>query len=219
MTLINRIALAISLLAFTGLASAQEFREGTDYFVIESRQPTSTSDAVEVVDVFSYACPACNAFKPHMDALKKELPDGVEVQRVAAPYAGFFEVMARVFFALDVMGDVDKVHDELFAAIHQRGQRWRSVEQVADFLNDYGVDGEKLNATARSFAVASRMRRAQQQLGRYGANGVPTVIVNGKYRVTITGIGAARMADTINYLIQQELAANTGAEAGAASSE
>ena len=44
-------------------ASAQDnWEAGKNYFLIEPPQATTTGDKIEVVEVFSYACPHCNDF-------------------------------------------------------------------------------------------------------------------------------------------------------------
>ena len=207
MNVLTRTLLSCLLILASSALFANEIREGVDFYVIDTPQPTADPSRVEVLEVFAYGCPACNAFKPHMDAYERDLPEGVYVERLAAPFGGFSEMMARVYFTLDTMGQVDQVHSEIYDAIHNQRKRWRNIEQVAAHLANHGIDRDQLLRTAQSFAVESRMRRAMQHLQRTGVDATPNVIVNGKYRVVArSGSGFGHKIRVIEHLVERELA-------------
>ena len=55
-------------------AAKREWKAGQDYFLVEPAQPTATGDKIEVLEVFSYACPHCAHFQPYAEEIKSKLP-------------------------------------------------------------------------------------------------------------------------------------------------
>ena len=56
-------------------AAPATWEAGKNYFLIDPPQPTSSGDKVEVLEVFSYACPHCAHFQPYAEQIKQSLPD------------------------------------------------------------------------------------------------------------------------------------------------
>ena len=56
---------------------------------------------------------------------------------------------------------------------------------MADFLAGKGVDKEKFLSTYNSFAIKGQMEKAKKLAMAYQVTGVPTMVVNGKYRFDI----------------------------------
>src|ERR1700756_2409430 len=87
--LLRRFASCFLLLWYCGAASSQapaKWVEGTNYFRVQPAQPTSTSGKIEVLDVFSYACPACNSFQPTLNKLKAALPADAQMAYLPAAF-------------------------------------------------------------------------------------------------------------------------------------
>jgi len=186
-------------------AMAESYEEGVHYELIVPAQPTSTGDKVEVLETFWYGCPHCFRFEPFIERWLRKKPENAEFVRLPAIFRPAWEVHARTFYAMELMGVWDKVHMPLFNAIHVMKKTLGTQESIAEFVADLGVDKEKFNKTYRSFAVETRVRRAKTMVSRYGIEGVPAVVVNGKYRVSnrMTG-GAANTIKVINYLVEKE---------------
>ncbi len=113
-------------------------------------------------------------------------------------------VDARVFYALEAIGEVERVHRPLFNAIHQQGGvRLRGdafAKWVADWLAKQKVDMAKYDAALNSFSVESKIRRATQMARSYRLEGVPTLTVQGRY-VVLANISQKAMLDTTDALI------------------
>ncbi|MGH8260602.1 MAG: thiol:disulfide interchange protein DsbA/DsbL, partial [Steroidobacteraceae bacterium] len=80
---------ALALLCVFAVAGAQtpKWREGANYFLVQPPQPTNVpAGKVEVTEVFSYACPACNAFYPVVDRLKESLPPNAVLDFIPAAF-------------------------------------------------------------------------------------------------------------------------------------
>ena len=189
-------------------AQAQEFDEGIEYVKINPPVKTSHPDKVVVTEMFWYGCPHCFRFEPYINQWKKNLPEGVVFEQVPSVLNPGWMEHARAFFALQMMGETDKVHEKLFNAIHVKRQRLNNVDALAAFVAKQGVDEKKFREFYHSFMVDSMVRKSRQKERKYGHRGVPAVIINGKYRTSASQAGSnARMIQVIDYLVQQELAA------------
>jgi thiol:disulfide interchange protein DsbA len=192
-------------------ATAASWEEGRNYFLVDPPQPTATGDKVEVLEVFSYACPHCAHFQPTAEEIKKSLPAGAVFVSMPAVFNPSWEPYARAYYTAESLGVLDKTHQELFDALHRDHLPMRTIDDLAGFYAQHGVDKAKFLATAGSFEVESKLQRASQIVKADGVDGTPSVIVNGKYRVTGTSAGGyPQMVEVVDYLVKKELDAKKG---------
>lgn len=185
---------------------------GKDYVEIPNGQPYAPLNGkIEVVEVFGYVCPACARFAPDVAAWKKKLPADVRLTYVPVAFAPSWMPYAKAFYAAESKGLVDKTHDAVFTKIHLErslpgeGQA-PDPAKVAAFYAGYGVDAKEFLALMNSFGVDAKVNRAKQFAMKSGVEGTPTIVVNGKYRVT----GGTTYADVLriaDHLIAMERAA------------
>jgi protein dithiol oxidoreductase (disulfide-forming) len=211
-----------ALVSLQALAQTPSFTLGQHYFLVQPPQPTNAPPGkVEVTEVFSYACPACNAFEPVMDRLKANLPSNVVLNYVAAAFntAEDWPVFQRCYYTAQVLGIAERTQDAMFDAVWKSGElavvdqktnRLRSplptIEDCAAFYQRAaGVSKEQFLATVKSFTVDTRIRRADALVLAYRADSTPTIIVNGKYRLTPTSAGGYNETlALIKYLVAME---------------
>src|SRR5690606_10550803 len=118
-----------------------------------------------------------------LERWKKTLPADVQFTYMPAIWqGGVDEYFARAFYAAETMGVLDKTHSEMFvaAAVERKAS---SPEAILDFYADKGVDRAEFEGMLTSFTVNAKVARVKQTLPRYGIEGTPAIIVNGKYRV------------------------------------
>jgi thiol:disulfide interchange protein DsbA len=185
------VIITLLLAVFSGGALA-EIKEGKDYAVIAQPQPTDAKGKVEVTEFFWYGCPHCYEFEPTLIKWLKTLPKDVVFRRIPADFGRWTEG-AKLYYALDSIGEEERLHKDLFDAIHIERLNFNSEPEVTDWLVKKGVDRKKFSDAYNSFAVQSKVSRAQQLTRAYGLNGVPTVIFGGKYSTSnsMTGSFAA----------------------------
>lgn len=163
---------------------------GTDYEEIAGGQPYQPLDGkIEVVEVFGYVCPACAAFHPVVSDWEKKLPADVRFTYVPAPFGPEWNPYAKSYYVAESMGLVKRTHDALINAIHvthaMPGEGDKPDEQkIANFYAGYGANAAQFLAAMNSFAVASKINRGKQFMMRSGVSSTPTLVINGKYRVT-----------------------------------
>ena len=151
-------ALSGLLIAFATFAQGAPV-EGTDYVELRPPQAVDAQGKVEVIEFFWYRCPHCYALEPELEAWVKRLPRDVRFRRVPGILNDDWAVDARIFYALEAIGEVERVHRGLFNAIHQQGGvRLRGdayAKWVADWLARQKVDMGKYDAALHSFSVES----------------------------------------------------------------
>jgi len=214
------VAVLFGLAVVSSVGAQEAWEAGKHYFPVEPPQATTTGDKVEVLEVFSYACPACNSFAPFVAKMKASLPANAEMRYLPAAFRSDedWPVFQRAFFAADALGLVDKTHDALFDAVWKEGSLkindpvthrivspLPTIDDVAKFYAKYGVSAADFVGTANSFAVNAKMKRADAQIKTYGVDSTPTIIVNGKYRITgVSAGGMDKIPALVSYLVAKE---------------
>lgn len=185
---------------------------GTDYVEIPNGQPYAPLNGqIEVVEMFGYVCPACARFAPEVTAWKKRQPADVRVTYVPVVFGNVWAPYGKAFYAAQAKGLVDRTHDAMFSAIHvQRtlpgeGKPPADPAQIAQWYAGYGVDAKEFVSLMNSFGTNAQIARGMQFARNSGVEGTPTIIVNGKYRVT----GGQTYADVLriaDHLVAMERA-------------
>jgi thiol:disulfide interchange protein DsbA len=192
-------------LVFFAQANAQSYEEGRHYAVLDTPVRTASDTGVEVAEVFWYGCPHCYSFKPLIENWAESAPDHVNYVKIPAALGASWEPHAKAFFAVEAMGELDKVHDAFFEALAGERRQLNSGEALADFVAGYGVDGEEFLKNYNSFGVNARMQQAQSKIRGARVTGTPTMIVAGKYRVTASMAGSHEaVLEVVDYLVEQE---------------
>jgi thiol:disulfide interchange protein DsbA len=193
-------ALAL-LLAFALPVTGQEYEQGINYFPLKIPQPVHTGDKIEVLELFWYRCPHCFELEPYLNKWLKSKPDFIEYVRLPAVLNRSWAFDARVFYTFVALGLVDSLHEAYFEAIHTDRKRIVTVEQLADWVADKGQDPQQILDTFNSFGVDSMVAHAADMSSRYETDGVPTIIVDGKYRTKVSMAGGHNeLIDLMNYL-------------------
>src|SRR5579864_6146543 len=199
------LASLLALALTTGLPaahSAQTWLQGTHYFLIQPAQPSGAAPGkIEVTEVFSYACPACNHFYPTVDRLKASLPANAELDFIPAGFRPDedWPMFQRAYYAAQVLGIDKRTHDAMFDAIWKTGElgvfdpRTNRIKQpppsiqdaAAFYAKQAGIKPEAFVAAANSFGVDTRVRQADQLIKNYRVESTPTIVVAGKYRTDV----------------------------------
>ena len=232
----KRTAVLTSLLTlvFTSLAHAATYTEGVNYFLVSPAQHTNVpAGKIEVAEVFSYGCPFCAQFSPLIHQLQASLPSNAQMTFLPASFipAEGWPMFQRATCTAQILGIFDRTHDKVFDAVwktgelaisdpktHQIKHPLPSIEDVAKYYNHIsGVPVQKFLDTSKSFAVDTAMRRDDALVLAYHIDGTPSLVVNGKYRITGQSAGGMeQMVEVAKYLVAQELKASANARAARA---
>lgn len=187
-----------------------EYVAGEHYQELENPRRLR-GDKVQITEFFSYACVHCYNLDDDLADWVEANSDRVEFERLPAATSEAWSLLARGYYASEVMGTTEALHMRLFHAIHERGKTFNNKEQLADFHADNGQDRDAFLEAYASADVRRRFALGDQLQRRYRVASVPTLIVGGKYRVT-TGrsIGLARVLDVVDHLVAKELEERAG---------
>lgn len=184
------------------------FELGTHYQRFPAAQGTSSSpDLIEVAEIFWYGCPHCYTFDPYLENWRKNLPDDVSFVRIPAVWNAVLQIHARAFYAAEALDVVAELHSPIFREIHNNQNFLDSQGALAEFFEQHGVEADAFNAAYESFAVNTKLNRADELSRRYRIASVPTVVINGKY-TTDAGMagGYDELIDLIDDLVAMERA-------------
>lgn len=197
---LSRLAAGLLAAAFAGAALAQQ-----PYTELKPPLPTDAQGKIEVLEFFWYECPHCYELEPVLEKWIARLPKDVEFRRIPATFNERWNISARVFYTLESMGLLQKLHKPLFDAIHKDRLRVTDERQLTDWLQRQGVDIAKFQAAYRSFAVESKLKRTQQLVAASKIDGVPALLIDGRYLVAAGGVVGTheRMTQIADALIEQ----------------
>lgn len=221
-SVLSRI-ITIGLLLGAPLAHAQQWVEGKHYIEIKpaQRPPDAPAGIIEVTEVFSYGCIHCNRTIPLMDKLKKSLPSNARLGYLPASFnsAESWPMFQRVYYTAAALGVLPKMHDAVYSAVwttnelavvEADGRRLKSPQPTLEdaakvFAKKAGIKPEQFLATAKSFGVEANCRRADQLVKHYRVDGTPSIVVNGHYRVNMSGLKAeGELIELVNWLVAKE---------------
>ena len=197
---------AVALPMMTVSAMPEAYVEGTHYQKTPQRLATSTeANQIEVVELFSYSCPHCFRLDPIVMEWKKSLPENVKFVHVPAIFRDSWLQLARVFYAAEAMGELERLHPIIFNAIHVDKKRLNTEGQLLDFIAEQGIDRDEFEKMMNSFGVKAKVKKALVLSQTSGVTGVPAMIVNGKYRTDAPSAGSMEdMMKAVDFLIQKE---------------
>lgn len=190
-----RVVAAVLCLGLgAGVASAQA--PGKDYQLLKPAQPTSSGNKIEVIEFFSYACPHCQSLQPSLSAWLKRKPADVEFKRMPAVFQEGWLPFARLYYTLEALGAVEKLHHQVFEAVHAQKVKLQEPKVAFDWAASKGVDRQKFIDTYNSFSVQSLTQRAKETTMRYGIPFTPALVIDGRY---LTGPSMTSTGDSISY--------------------
>ena len=177
--------------------------EGTDYFLIANPDRPS-GRMVQITEVFGYGCIHCAHFQPYLAAWAKRMPAGVQLNYLPGPFGGLPDQFTRAFYAAQALGVQEKSHDAIFKAVFV-DKRVATADDIPKLYADYGIDPKVFATTMQSLAVAAKVAAANDQAARWGIEGTPTMVIDGKYRVMETTAGGPTVfLRTVDWLIARQ---------------
>jgi protein dithiol oxidoreductase (disulfide-forming) len=222
----KKIALLLTAVLVCGCtlpahAAMDHWIEGTNYVVLVPAQPTTVpAGKVEVMEVFSYACPFCNQFQPVIHELERSLPPDAQMVFLPAAFnaAEDWPMFQRAYFAAQALGIAARTHQAMYDAVWKTGELAtidpetnrlrRPAPTIEDAAHCYarltGISPQKFLAAARSFGVAMKMREADQQVMAMQIPGTPCIVVDGKYRIVMDSLASPDdVIPLVRYLVEK----------------
>ena len=209
MKILSRSLMLLALfcgISVSAVAQPSLFVEGTHYEVIANPVRTSDPNKIEVTEIFWYGCPHCYAFEPLISSWEEKLTSDVAFVRSPGMWNQTMEVHAQIYYAAEALGVTADIHDVAFNEIHQRRNYLQDEAAVKEIFVREGVASEDFDRAWKSFSVVSAVKRAGTRMRDYGVRGVPSMVVNGKYLVSVGGSVPTQteMLQIVDFLVQKE---------------
>lgn len=190
MSLLRRLLFAgLSLIALTSAAQTTP-QAGNEFRVADQPQAVTSGKKVEVTEFFGYFCPGCNAFEPYFEEWIRRQGDRIVVKR---QHSDLHEVMTqqKLYFTLEAMGKVDELQLKAFNAFHIDRNRLSTDAEVMKFVDKHGLDKKRFTELySNPFVMDSKLRGVKQLQNAYKINGIPTIVIEGKYIVSPLEVSA-----------------------------
>ena len=174
--------IAASLVASTAFASPTDPKNGVEYTTLPQPQPTqAVGKKVEVIEFFMYHCPHCNALEPSFEQWVKKEGDNILLKRVPLPYSGANDPEAHLYLTLEALGRLGDMHQKVFDAVHKQHIQLHEDQAIIAWVSKNGIDQKTFLNAWNSFGVMTKLHRLPQIVNDYKVDGVPTVVIDGKY--------------------------------------
>ncbi len=173
--------LLLSFGLINSLSVRADIVEGKDYTVLTNPQPTQDANKIEVLEFFWYGCPHCYSLHSHLKTWLMNIPSDVSFRYVPAILRANWVAAAKIYYAIEAMGITDVLHDKAYDAIHRDKIDLNNESVLFDWVEKQGVDRKKFESTYNSFTAQNQVARSTQMTRQYQLNGVPALVVNGKY--------------------------------------
>ena len=198
--------MAAALLFAPMAAMAADYQEGVHYTVINDG-PGSAKP--EITEFFSFYCGHCYNFsKTVLPKIEKTLPEGVAFNQAHVEFIGreMGVEMSRAFAIAHQLKVEKKIEAAIFDAIHEKKQRFTNLNDIRLLFIANGVEGKDFDAAANSFMVNAQMSKMKRDTTNAKISGVPSLVVNGKYRVETGAIKSYdELLDIAYYLATNKL--------------
>ncbi|MCW5655395.1 thiol:disulfide interchange protein DsbA/DsbL [Hydrogenophaga sp.] len=185
-------------LASPVLAQRVAPKEGSDFVRLPRQVPVQTgAGQVEVHEFFAYTCIHCHNFEPIFDTWIKKQPAHVVVKRTPVAFSPAFVPMQRLYYSLEAMNLVDKLHGKVFLAIHDERQPLTTANAIVDWVAGQGVDRARFTEVFNSRPTGEKAARAAELQDLYGVEGTPALGIAGRYYVNGQGPRTLVVADAL----------------------
>jgi thiol:disulfide interchange protein DsbA len=203
-TLVSSLAGA-SFLSSPLLAQAQGGpTEGVDFKRLDPPQATNSPGKIEVLEFFSYACPACFRLEPYLHNWAGKQAADVALRRVPVSFLMNAANFQRTYYSLEAMGAVETLQLKIFEAVHIQRQRLGKAEEIAEVVSKAGGDGAKFLQMFNSFSVSSKAGQAERIVQAYRLDGVPALAVQGRWMTSpVQAKGEAQALAVVDHLVQR----------------
>jgi protein dithiol oxidoreductase (disulfide-forming) len=224
--MIKRALSLIPLFAalFVSQAALAQLRwvEGRHYTTLAPVTPYEAPPGkIEVTEVFSYGCPACNGALAGMKNLEAALPADAVMNFLPASFipTEAWPMFQQAYITAKSLGIAESTHALMFLAIWKTGEIpladlatgriKKPLPTIVDAARFYSrhtaVKEPQFLEAAKSFGVAMQIKRADELVKIWKIPSTPSLVVNGRYLVNMQEAGSwDNVTEVVLFLVSQE---------------
>lgn len=205
-TMTATLLVAMALIACQGETSAQTLSDA-NYTSLPTPLTPSTGEKIEVAELFWYGCGHCFALEPYVDNWKKKMPANAQFVKIPAIFSSRWEFHGKAFYTMEALGVLDEANEAFFHRIHVQRKGINTLNDLSAFLADYGKTSEEVASAFNSFAVDTKLRNAKLITAKSTAQGVPAILVDGKYHTSVKLAGSQdKLFKVVDQLVEKAAA-------------
>lgn len=195
--------IAALVLAWMPVGMSAEPMEDVDYVLIPP-QPVLAPGKIEVIEFFYYGCESCSRLESQLQSWLKTLPEDVSFRRVPALRRTAWVPLTRIYFALEHLGEIERLHTQVYEAFHDAGLNLGNSSELYEWAQGSGLDRDKFEQVLESDLVSAQVQRARDSTVAYGIRATPSFVVDGKY-MTSGGVAGSveALLPTVDGLIDK----------------
>ena len=196
--------LLFSLAATSGLAEVQSGPQlGRDYVRLDPPRPVASADKIEVIEFFYYGCPVCYELEPTLSRWIFNSPGSVVLRRVPALSSENWDNFAKLFYTLEAVGQLGRLHWPVYDNFHFDGVRLNEETAMGNWVSRNGIDKEKFMKIYRSPEIQAKLTMARQMIQDYDIKGVPSMVIDGKYVTSASMTGSTHaLMQVVDQLVE-----------------
>ncbi len=187
-----RKALAALLLALAAAGVQAQVQLGRDYLRLDPPRAVASGDKIEVIEFFYYGCPVCYELEPKLSRWFFNGPGSVALRRVPALSSDNWDNFAKLFYTLEAMGQLPRLHWPVYDNFHFNGIKLNEEAAMAGWVSNNGLDRQKFIDTYRSPEIQAKLVAARGMTQSYEITGVPSIVVDGKFLTSARMTGSTR---------------------------
>jgi len=192
----STLAALFLALAAAGAQAQSGPQLGRDYTRLDPPRAVTSGDKIEVIEFFYYGCPVCYELEPKLSRWYFNGPGSVALRRVPAQSSDNWTDFAKLFYSLEAMGQLGRLHWPVYDNFHFNGMRLNEEAGMATWVANNGLDKQKFIDTYRSPEIQAKIALARDMTQNYEIKGVPSIVVDGKF------VTSARMAGGTDELMR-----------------
>jgi thiol:disulfide interchange protein DsbA len=184
-------------LALAGAGALGQTNVRPEVIRLDPPRPVATGERIEVIEFFYYGCPICYELEPHMTRwLATQAPGYIALRRIPALSSEGWETLAKLYFTLEAIGEVNRLHWPVYDNFHFDGKPLNEEKVMLEWVGHNGIDTKKFAEIYSSQEIQAKLAQSRELMKAYDVRGVPTIIVDGKYMTS------ARLANGTRPLMQ-----------------
>lgn len=186
-------------------SNGEQFREGVHYEIVD--KPTTVRDPskIEVTEVFWFGCNHCYALEPYIARWKKDIPSDVAFIKSPATWNEMLKTHATIYYTAKALGIEQQFVPAAFNTIQNEGRMLTGNTELEYYFRGFDIEKDKYKAVSTSFGVRNAVDQADKKMKQWQVTGVPSLIVNGKYRVSASrAVRTDQLFDVVDFLVEKE---------------
>ena len=170
-----------------------DIKEGVHYEVLKKQLTLPPHNGTMITEFFWLGCPHCQNFEPLVVDWTKRLKDEMQttVFKIAVPGQGRWNLDAQVHQTMKKLGATSEQVTQMLSLYQAEGKQRRYPDEakIKEFFGLVGLDAElgaKILADKKSFNAD--LRFSDSEFRKSGGSGVPSFVVDGKYKIKFDNI-------------------------------